>query len=287
MENLQGHNDPRTALVSKLVYLHGWLQWVEDRSQQKAAIARRYQALALFAKKWGVLAFVLWAVGLTIASFTIAAPVTDVIVFKTLIGPLVTEEWARANVGATVAIMIAAPVAVSVGLALLITVLRNKLLLPWQHSRTHRTNEQREAHNTAVWIEEQEVNAQLTQAGADFASQIGSWYPKAYLYEEAVVFCAEAVQNHRANDISTALNLYETDLHRARVENNQAELLAEQQRTQRLIVAGNVINAALTGAAIGTIRHEASRTRAANAANAVGISEQLKKPRTVHLKKGW
>lgn len=106
----------------------------------------------------------------------------------------------------------------------------------------------------------------------------------------ATAFCTEAVQNHRSNDISTALNLYETDLHRARVENNHAELLAEQQRTQRLIVAGNVVNAALTGAAIGTIRHEGARTRAANAANAAsaaGTNEQLKKPRTVHLKKGW
>lgn len=287
MENLQGHIDPRTALVNKLTYLHGWLRWVEDRSQQKAAIARRYQALAPFAKKWGVLALALWAIGLSIASFTVAAPVTDAVVFKSLIGPLLTDEWARANVGATVTIMIAAPVAMSVGLALLITAVRNKLLLPWEHSRARRTNEQREAHNRAIWVEEQEVDAQLTQAGADFASQIGSWYPGAYLHEEAVAFCAQAVQNHRANDLSTALNLYETELHRARVENNQAELLAEQQRTQKLVIAGNVINAALTGAAIGTIRHEGARTRAANAANAARLSEQFKKPRVVHLKKRW
>jgi hypothetical protein len=283
VENLQGHNDPRTALVNKLAYLHGWLLWVEERWQQKSAIAQRYQALVPFKKKWGVLAFVLWAVGLTVASFTVASPVTAV-VFNTVLGPLFTKEWIEANVGTAIMIMIATPVAVSVGLALLITMLRNKLLLPWQHSRTHRTNEQREAHNKAVWIEEQEVNAQLTQAGADFSSQIGTWYPRAYLYEEAVTFCVRAVQNHRANDISTALNLYETELHRARVEDNQAAILAEQQRTQRLITVGNVINAALAGAAIGTIRHEGARTRAASAA---WIKEQIKKPRTVYVKKRW
>lgn len=281
MDNLQGHNDPRTALVSKLAYLHGWLLWVEERSQQKAAIAQRYKALVPLPKKWGILALLLWAVGLTVAAFTIASPVTE-IVFKTILDPLISIEWAKANTGAALMILIATPVALSVGLALLITMLRNKLLLPWQHSRAHRTNEKREAHNKAVWIEEQEVNAQLTQAGADFSSQIGTWYPRAYLYEEAVTFCAHAVQNHRANDISTALNLYETELHRARVEDNQAAILAEQQRTQRLITAGNVVNAFLTGAAIGTIRHEGARTRAANAA---WITEQIKKPRTVHVKR--
>lgn len=284
MENLQGHNDPRTALVSKLAYLHGWLLWVEERSQQQAAIAHRYQALAPFAKKWGVLAFVLWAVGLTIASFTVASPVTGV-VLNTVLGPLIPMEWAKANVGTALMIMIATPVALSVGLALLITMLRNKLLLPWQHSRTHRTNEQRESHNKAVWVEEQEVNAQLTQAGEDFSSQIGTWYPRAYLYKEAVAFCAQVVQDHRANDISTALNLYETELHQARVEDNQAAILAEQQRTQRLITAGNVINAALAGATIGTIRHEGARTRAASTANAAWLNEQIKKPRTVHVKR--
>lgn len=286
MEKAQGHDDPRTTLVSKLTYLHGWLRFVNERWQQKATIAQSYQPLMPFKKKWGISSIVLGSVGLTLALFTVATPVTDLL-YKIALEPFISAEWAEANTGVAMILMLTIPVVVSVGLAILIVYLRNRFLLSMQHSRAKRINQQREAHNQAVWAEEKQVNAQLKQAGQDFSDQIGTWYPQAYLYEEALAFCTQVIQNHRAKDIEGALNLYETELHRQRVENNQAALMAEQQRTQKLMIVGNVMNAALTGAAIGSIHQQGQQTRAANAANAARITEQLKKPVNVNVRKRW
>jgi uncharacterized membrane protein YhiD involved in acid resistance len=284
VENAQGHDDPRTALVSKLTYLHGWLRFVNERWQQKATIAQRYQTLMPFKKKWGIPFIMLGFVGVTLALFTVAAPVTDLL-YKIALEPLIAEEWAAANTGVAIILMLAVPIVVSAGLVILVVYLRNRFLLSRQHARAEGINQQREAHNQAVWAEEKQVNAQLKQAGQDFSTQIGNWYPQAYLYEDALVFCTQVIQNHRATDIEGALNLYETELHRQRVENNQAALMAEQQRTQKLMIVGNVMNAALTGAAIGTIRQQGQQTRAANAANAARITDQLRKPVDVNIRK--
>jgi hypothetical protein len=278
VENLQGHNDPRTALVSKLNSLHSGLRLVEDLKRQKAARARPDRPLAPLPKKWGNLAILLWAVGLTIASFTVGAPVTEAVAFKSILDPLISIEWAEANVGTALTIMIGTPIALSVGLAILITMLRNKLLLPWQYSRVLRSNQDREAHNEANSREFWKNYGNLAKAESDLAAQAGTWYPQAYLHEDAVAFCALAVQNHRANDITAAINLYEAELH-------QAELLAEQQRTQASVAFASFENSANARATNEAIRQEGARTRAANAAHIAWAKEELRKPQTVHVKR--
>ena len=276
MENLQGSNDPRAALVNKLTNLHSGLRRVEDLKQQQLAVYKRRQPLVPVPTKWGILAVLLWAVGLTVASFTVASAVTDVI-FKTILDPLISIEWAEANVGTALIIIIATPVALSVGLALLITMLRNKVLLPWLHSRALRSNQAREANNKAVSKEEWSIGGQLAQVENDLA-QTGTWYPRAYLHEDVVAFCALAVQNHRANDITAAINLYEDD-------QRHVELLAEQQRTQAFIALSDFQNAANARATNEAIRQDGARTRANHDANAARINEQLKKPQTVYVRK--
>ncbi|AXJ11423.1 hypothetical protein [Arthrobacter sp. PM3] len=277
MENLQGHSDPRTALVSKLNSLHKGLQRVEDLKRQKVAWARPDQPLAPLPEKWGVLAFLVWAVVLTVASFTVAHPVTDVIL-KAVLTPLMPLEWAEANVGTAIVIMLAIPVILSAGLALLITVLRNKLLLPWQYSRTVRSNQDRQAHNEANSREFWKNYGSLAAAESDLAAEAGTWYPQAYLHEDAVAFCALAVKNHRANDITAAINLYEAEL-------QHAALLDEQERTRALMLWDSMENAANARATTDAIRQEGARTRAAYDANAARVSEQLRKPQTVYVKK--
>lgn len=273
----QGHNDPRAELVSKLADLHGWLQWTEERKQQQAFIAQKYQNLVPIAKKWGSRTLLLGTLVLTIASFTVAKPAAD-LVLKNVLNFLIPLEWAKENLGLAIVIMFAAPVVLSAAVAALIMLLWNKVLLPWRNSRANRTNEVRESHNRAVWNEHQKINAQLRQADRDLPAKIGTWYPRAYLYEDAVAFCVSAVQNHRANDITAALNLYETERH-------QAAMLAEQERTQMLVMMGNMQNDANARAANAAIRQEGAMSRTAASVNASRVAESLKQPRTVYFKR--
>lgn len=265
--------------------MHKLLRWIDDRWQAKAAVAGKYQPMVPFKKKWGVLALALVAIGLTVVLFTVASPILER-VYQALLGPFITEDWANANTGVTVAIMFGVLFALSLVLAFAIVLLRNKLVLPKQHAWAEQVNRQRDASNSAVRAEEQQIDAQLQQAGHDFAQNIGTgFFPEAYRYEDAVVFCIQAVQNHRADSVGQAINLYESELSRRRVEDMQAEQLAEAQRARKLQAVGNVINATMQGAAIGTMRAEGQANRAAGAANTARITEELKKPQTVYLKK--
>jgi hypothetical protein len=141
-----------------------------------------------------------------------------------------------------------------------------------------RSNQDREAHNEANSREFWENYGNLAKAESDLAAEAGTWYPHAYLHEDAVAFCALAVQNHRANDITAAINLYET-------EQRHAALLAEQQRTQASVMWDSMQNDANARATNEAIRQEGARTRASNDANAARINEQLKKPQTVHVRR--
>lgn len=286
MENIQGHDDARTALVRKLTGLHEQLRFFNERSRQKSDLAQRYQSLIPLKKKWGILQMVLGSVGLTLALFTVATPVTDLL-FKLVLEPFVSVEWMEANLGVAMTLMLAVPIWASVGFAVLLVHLRNRFLLSMQHSRANGINQTRDAQNQAIWAEENQVDAELAQTGKNLSAQIGTWYPHSYLCEEALAFCTQVIQNHRASNIEAALNLYEAELAHQRVENNQAALMAEVQRTQKLVAVGNVMNAALTGAAVGTMRHEGQQTRAVSAANAARITEQLKKPVNLNIRKRW
>ncbi|TGD12071.1 hypothetical protein EB836_06455 [Brevibacterium sp. S111] len=251
-------SDPRTALVQRLGYLHQLLQYIDAQWRAKAALGQRYQAPVPLKRRWRTWVVLLIAVGagiVYIAGFT--------------------------TFDAAIAIL---PAALLIGF--LVLLLRNRVVVPKQHAIAERENERREQSNAAVRAEEQQIDGQLVQAGRDLAQRVGTdFYPEAYRHEEAVAFCAQAVQNHRANSITAALNLYETELHRRRVEDMHAAQLAEAQRATKMQAAGNVINAAMTGAAIGTIRAEGAATRRANAANASRVAEAAKQPRTVHVKK--
>lgn len=258
MENTQQSGDNRAQLEGLLSYLQNLLRYIDARWQEKTAIAQRYQPLKPLNRKWGFLPFVLWTVGL--------------VVLLTAIGTPIIQAWAKAdayaqgrifypNIQPLTLVILGIPVALILALAILLV--RNKLVLPRLHARAERINQQRRTHNQAVSAEEQQVDAQLNQASRDFAANIGNEFPQAYLYDEAVGFCLRMVRNHRAITIHDAINLYETERHRQRMENMQAWQLAEAQRMRRLMAVGTVVNAAMQGAVIGTLRHEGAQTRAA------------------------
>ena len=282
--NTQSPGDARAQLETQLVRLLNILNWIDARWQEKVTIEQRHQQLVPLKTRWGVLALVLWTVGLVIALFTIGAPVMNAMF--NLFLPNVTAEWADANTGIVITVMLAIPLAVSVGLAFLIVLLRNKLILPWQLARLGRINQQRETHNVSVEREWQRVYALLNQASRDLEAHLGGEFefPQKYLNQDAVSFCVVAVRDHRARTVIDAINLYvreRTD------EQRHAEYLAASERLRKTQAVGNVVNAVMQGAMISTVRQEGKASRAAQAAANSRIEEQLKKPVDVYVKRRW
>lgn len=274
-------SDPRKALVQRLGYLHQLLQYIDAQWRAKAALGQRYQAPVPLKRRWRTWVVLLIAVGAGTVLSMIVAPIVEAWMHANNIGGEGIYLASFSTFDAAIWIL---PGTLIVGF--LVQLLRNRVVVPKQHAIAERENERREQSNAAVRAEEQQIDGQLVQAGRDLAQRVGTdFYPEAYRHEEAVAFCAQAVQNHRANSVTAALNLYETELHRRRVEDMHAAQLAEAQRATKMQAAGNVINAAMTGAAIGTIRAESAATRRANAANASRVAEAAKQPRTVHVKK--
>lgn len=264
MENLQPHTDPRRDLVNRLVNLRDALSRVPELQRKLHATASRKRQLAIEPDTWGRGAFLVWTVILTVMSFT-GHPVVERI-FTALLGPFISIEWAQENIGLGIAIIIAFPIVLSAAVALLITVLRNLLILPWQRALIIRANVKRKVHNDMAAHDMRPISKELDRAKA-VIRESGTWYPEAYLNEDAVNFCALVVQNHRASDIPAAINLYEVEL-------QHEALMAEQDRIQGLLMFDSMQNAANARAATDAMREEGARTRAAYAA-----------PRTVYVKR--
>lgn len=87
------------------------------------------------------------------------------------------------------------------------------------------------------------IEARMAELAATYQRDVGSHYPPAYVHDEAVSFFIDAVRNHRASTLSEAVNLYETELHRRRLENIAHAQLVEQQRATQVARTNGVINA--------------------------------------------
>lgn len=82
----------------------------------------------------------------------------------------------------------------------------------------------------------QNLANQRNEAYAQYQNVLKMYYdrltflPPDYRYEEAIRCFYKYVNNSRANDIQQAMNLYEEEMHRLRMENTQLAMLREQQR---------------------------------------------------------
>ncbi|MDO4973045.1 MAG: hypothetical protein Q4E38_02420 [Eubacteriales bacterium] len=61
------------------------------------------------------------------------------------------------------------------------------------------------------------------------SSGVDEYYPQKYLYSEAVDYCQDVVDNMRAESVKEALNLYEDELYKARMEAMQHSSLKAQR----------------------------------------------------------
>lgn len=228
--------------------------------------------------------------------------------FGTLVlvgAPIVSKAWGAAqktfyyNADLYVFVLLVSlgVLAASFVLAWLIRLVRNKVVLRRQHASVDRTNQQIDQHNAQVaesnWAVEVsnagvhdallQLDSQRTEAAIGLYEIVTDRYPMTYLYDEAVGFCLQMVRGHRANTVGEALNLYETELHRRRMENLAQAQVAEQQRATQMAMLGNIINAAghaMTASAVRS-QAEASRHAAQSAAAATQqtIRDESKKVR--------
>ncbi len=80
-----------------------------------------------------------------------------------------------------------------------------------------------------------------------YQNEVQPWYPQDYCCIEAADFFYNAVVNRRADTIGGAVNLYETELHRRRMEEMQGRMIqnqqniAEQQKMNSMLQVGSII----------------------------------------------
>ena len=241
--NTQSAAEQRAQLENWLNYLLNLLNRFETLDQQKRAISQQYQHDMPMSKKWGIWAIVLWAAGLTLAAFTFFSRLTGIVVSIVLF-PFSNVEYGDPLEGLVRVLMWVTPIMLSVGLAILIVFLRNKIWLPKQHAKAKYLTEQRHQHNAHIRAQEQTIDQQLDQARHDFRAYIGNQFPPDYLHIEAVSFCANRVRNQFADTLKEAINQYDEMLYKQRMEDMASAQLREQTRAANAAQFGNMINAA-------------------------------------------
>lgn len=248
--------DQRAHIENRLNLLHGLLRRFEGLEQQKETVYQRHQhRYAKYQTTWRAGMYWLWVLLFTIA-FTI-------IVFSTAI-PLsmnAAEESAGASMGFLALFLLPFPLALIA--AGVFSGVRNAQI-PKVNAKREQAN-QATANQIAeeTWPEIAPIEAQLDQSRQEYQQGFRGWFPSKYLTSNDVGACWHIVHDHRASTVESAINAYETELHRQRLENLAASQLAEQQRATQAAKMGNMINAVGFGASIGTMRAEGAATRAA------------------------
>jgi len=260
----------RNQLAGWLNYIVELLDRLDRLSHEKASIQSRYRrppqptfrTYKPAPRKWR------WWVAFIISA--IMAFIMTEIMF--LLGGVIEEP--PTHIFFTVMFMI-----MTIGPAFLLRFLRNRFLMSRLQELTHRANKKREhensvlqadwehrqeamsAGNELVAAEERHIDLQLQQLANQFSQYVHGRFPERYLDQEVVRFCASMVANHRANSVQDAINLYETELHRQRLENYAQAQLDEQRRATRVAMIGAVINAAGHAATAAAVRQQGAATR--------------------------
>lgn len=244
----------RGALVAWLTELQQLVRWIDDRAQAKNAVESQYRAFLAFKRRWGIWPLILCIVGGLLISAMFSALFEEV-----WVGALSVQDGIYTRTPG-IAYLLASVTQWIVGgtIGTVFWIFRNKSAFK-ANSNAERMNQQIDEHNQQTYAQAQQIAAQLNEAGRIYTSRFAEGYPDAYAYDDAVGFAIQAVQNHRANTVGDAINLYEQVLHQQRMEQSQQAMLAEQERTRKQMAVGFVVNAALQGATIAAVNNAASR----------------------------
>lgn len=231
--------DARTQLEQRLNHLYDVLTRFDGLQQHRDAVWARHQHRYVPHKKR-------WGFGMGVLAFFAILAVTI------FIAALTSDLW----------FLMTPPF--TVGGAFLLVWLGNRKIVAKENAKREARNQQI-ANEIAAEVapEIQQIEVQLAQTRQEYQANFRGWFPQKYLNSADVGACWHIVHDHRASTLESTLNVYETDLHRQRMENMAASQLAEQQRATRVAQTNGIINATMQGFTAGTIRAEGAATRAA------------------------
>lgn len=141
-----------------------------------------------------------------------------------------------ANFGAGALIGGVIPLIAAIIFLVVIIKLRNKYI----DSKNRKVGEQNEAidrKNAELANVENEIRTELSNIQTRYNEEVGSWYPPDYAFPDAVDFFISSIQNSRADNLKEAVNTYEQDLHRRRLEAQNEQNLANQKVMQQQLEA--------------------------------------------------
>lgn len=152
-----------------------------------------------------------------------------------------------------------------------VQVVMNKRIVKHNRKNADRLESNKES-NRHVYVEEQAVKERISQASAEYY-KVESLLPNDYKYDKnALQFMANLLTNGRADSMKDAINLYEEEMHRKRMEAKQDELIRKQEEANRIAVANMIASniaaseqtAAMNRQAAAAEANAAAMNRAAN-----------------------
>lgn len=256
--------DARAQLETQLNQLHHILNRFEELQQQELAVYQRHQhRYVTYLNRWRAGMYWLWVLLLTVVLSIVAVIVVVGVVSSAAASVSASGEYGNmsSSMGVMLVFLLPFPLAL-IGAGVIVGVRNGKM---------PSTNAKREQQNIQIaeqiaadtWPEIEPLLVQLDLSRQEFSNGFAGWFPSKYLTATDVAECWHIVHDHRANTVQGAINVYETILHRQRLENLAAAQLAEQQRATRAAQMGSIITAAGFGASIATQRAEGAATRAA------------------------
>lgn len=203
------HHAFRRILVAKH---DGSTKGVKDYSRLKACEKEHFVSLAIVSH---------------LVPFLLAWTLLGLLIYLSSKHVLITLLWLFGNL--VVAALIAA----------IMLVVHNAKVKRHNASEDAATNS-REAHNEQVHELEKAVVDEINSLVGEYRDNYQGKFPAAYLLANAVAHMWQLVDNYRASTLQEVVNVYEGDMHRQRIENQNQAMLNNQLRmlnNQERIVA--------------------------------------------------
>ena len=127
-------------------------------------------------------------------------------------------------------------VAIEVVVLIVILKLRSKYI-DSKNRTVAQQNDAIDRKNEELANVEQEIRRELSDIQTRYNEEVGGWYPPDYAFPDAVDFFISSIQNSRADNLKEAVNAYEEDLHRRRIEAQNEQNLANQKVMQQQLEA--------------------------------------------------
>ena len=121
----------------------------------------------------------------------------------------------------------------------IVQVVANKKIVKHNRKNADRL-EQNKANNKLLYVEEQTVTEKIAQVSADY-QKVGYLLPPDFKFDsQALLYMANLLRNGRAEKMGAAINIYEDDMHKKRMEAKQEELIRKQEEANRIAVASMI-----------------------------------------------